>query len=117
MSAGWRRQRDRDLLTPTTTRYILQDMITHDAQPNPGEPKYTTWDQYNLEKVLDATKATNEKFGAHQGNATLDGYDGEQAVYFAQQVFGDPTITRVEITPVKNVAHGWNEFFIQAWTE
>lgn len=92
-------------------------MNSHDSQPSPGDPRYADWDRNYFEQILDATKATNEKFGAHQGNATLDSYTDEQALYFAQQVFGDPTITRVQIIPEKNVVHGWNEFFIQAWTE
>lgn len=92
-------------------------MVTHDMHPDSNHPKYSSWDRNYLDKVELATKATNEKFGVHQGNGTLDGYKGEEVVFFAQQVFGDPTVTRAEIIPVKNVAHGWNEFFIEAWTE
>lgn len=64
-----------------------------------------------------AIRATNEKFGVTVGNATLNEYTSEQASYFAQQLYSDPTIVRAKITAERNLDNGFNEFYIEAWVK
>ncbi|HOZ03592.1 MAG TPA: hypothetical protein PKX78_03815 [Candidatus Woesebacteria bacterium] len=51
------------------------------------------------------------------GNATLNEYTSEQASYFAQQLYSDPTIVRAKITAERNLDNGFNEFYIEAWVK
>lgn len=76
--------------------------------------RHADWDRNDRQRRELAIKLTNEKFGTSNGNATLDYYNAEQKLFFAQKFFDDDNITWARITAVKNGSNGFNEFFIEA---